>query len=175
MTSQSNAAMLQSQTRVGTKLTDDLPKIHAQHLVTAYLACPYASNFRDEAIFRHQVASMVAAQLMIQHPHYSVFSPISQSEAIAEYIPEEFNVYEFWIEKDLAMVRQCQELLVLPMHNYKSRGVQREVHLARDLKIPVKFVIINDASFVVDRRALEEDKFFQQFCQGTLTLEMPKR
>jgi hypothetical protein len=36
----------------------------------------------------------------------------------------------------------------------------------------VKFVIVNDATFVVDSSSLADDPFFQSFCQGTISIDL---
>ena len=132
------------------------------------MACPYSSEYEIESEFRMAAASMVAAKLT--QMDFAIFSPLSQSQSVLEFIEPSVATPDFWLERDLSIVRKCDTVLVLPMWGFdKSKGVAREVNLAHDLHIPVKFVIIQ-ADFVMPFEMLEQNEFYQIYSKGTVVL-----
>lgn len=105
-----------------------------------YLAIPYTYNAAES----FSVANVVAASLMQQG--YAVFSPISHSHVIAEYLPAHKFDFDFWTAQDLPILKQCDELWLVnvdPEHGHTlietSRGCQFEIAVAHELCKPIKY------------------------------------
>lgn len=121
-----------------------------------YLACPY-THFRPAVRkFRFQTANKVAAILFAQGE--MVFSPISHTHPIKEQCPQDLGNwiggFEVWESYDKAMLAiACGSLVVIAVPGWeKSRGVQGEMEIAKELDIPVSFVDGN--GLVCDRPRL---------------------
>lgn len=105
-----------------------------------YLAIPYSGL--SELSFA--IANEVTAELIMKGK--VVFSPISMSHLISDYLPkEQRNSSEFWLNADLPILRRCDELLVVKIGNKgqelidKSVGCQAEIQCAKENNIPVNY------------------------------------
>ncbi len=105
-----------------------------------YLCCPY--TFNAELSFK--IANEVAADLMSQG--YVVFSPVSQSHPIADYLDPELRYdQKFWMAQDLPMVAKCDELVAVLIGEHgdrllkESKGCTTEIIFADDNDIPIKY------------------------------------
>lgn len=106
-----------------------------------YLAIPYSGI--PELSFK--AANKVAAKLM--NEGHIVFSPISHTHPIADYIDESlrFNS-EYWMKQDLAFVDWCDEVrvVVIGENGYdlidKSKGVQFEMKHANETNKNIEFI-----------------------------------
>lgn len=103
-----------------------------------YLAIPYSFNPEDS--FR--IANEVAADLM--EMGHVVFSPISHSHPIAQYLPEECLLdYQFWMDQDLPILGKCDKMVLVCLGDNgeelisNSRGCQREIKFARENNIEI--------------------------------------
>lgn len=101
-----------------------------------YLAIPYTYD----TVKSFEIANRVAAKL-INHGHV-VFSPISHSHAIADYLEPKLRTdQEFWMRQDIPMLEKCSEVYLIYTGDYNliqnSKGVQQELARARELGIPV--------------------------------------
>ena len=91
-----------------------------------YLACPYSHENKFIMKLRYEYANMKAAQLM--RKGYVVFSPLSHSAAIAEYLPDYNHTWGgFWAKQDFPLIDWCDTLYILCLKGWKkSVGVQAE-------------------------------------------------
>jgi hypothetical protein len=102
-----------------------------------YLGCPYTNPDPDVQLQRVELASIVAARLMLNG--FSVYSPITHGHQVAQHIPQgEDTGHMFWMGQCLPMVAKASSLIVLPLAGWrKSHGLRDEMALARELKIPI--------------------------------------
>ena len=107
-----------------------------------YLASPYTSKDIRECYSREAKAT-VAAGLLIEKG-YSVFAPITQSHRIATLSSTiNSNDHDMWMECDLAILKHCQQVVVLAIPGYKeSKGVAEEVAFANENGIPVAYATL---------------------------------
>ena len=107
-------------------------------LTRIYLAGPY--SHKDERVrkFRAKMIDKKCAELINQG--YCVFSPISHSHTLVEFLPFESRDWDFWKKQDYTHLMTCQELHVfcLPGWN-KSRGVNDEIRWAVDAGMKIVF------------------------------------
>jgi len=106
-----------------------------------YLAIPY--SFNPEESFH--VANKVGAELMKQG--YVVFSPVSHSHPIADYLtPELRSDHEFWMSKDLPILRLGSKVIFIVIGDDglnlidDSKGCQDEKAEALKYNIPIEFL-----------------------------------
>lgn len=104
-----------------------------------YLAIPY--TFNSELSF--EIANRVSAVLMDKDT--VVFSPISHSHPIADYMDEGLRYsQEFWMNQDLTLLSLAKEmcLVVIGKNGEKlieeSKGCQSEIKFAQENNIPIK-------------------------------------
>lgn len=107
-----------------------------------YLATPYIHP--DPAIveLRFKQACVIAGKLMQQGK--IVFCPIAHTHPIAVVCPEmpQFD-YEYWLKFDQAFIGVSKKLLIVPLMGWKeSKGIAKEITIARELKIPVDIMSI---------------------------------
>lgn len=108
-----------------------------------YLAIPYSWNPE----FSYKAANIIASRLMAEG--CVVFSPISHSHAIANYLPEELRTDSmWWMKQDLAMMQNCTEICVVLFLDYdgiklikESTGVQNEIEFAEKLELNKTFYV----------------------------------
>lgn len=131
-----------------------------------YLACPYTHP--DETIRRDRVelASMVAAKLMLDGA--VVFSPITHGHAIAEHLPPATAAkHEFWMDQCLPFLAVAKELIILPMLGWRlSRGIADEFEAFRNRGLPT-FFIQGHASWKLDKI---QNKDLDQYGAGIITV-----
>jgi nucleoside 2-deoxyribosyltransferase len=105
-----------------------------------YLAIPYtwdpAKSF--------EIANKVSALLMQQG--YTVFSPISHSHPIADFLPENLRLdQQFWMYQDLPILSFCDEVWMVIIGDEgleliaNSRGCQSEIREAKLKNKPIKY------------------------------------
>lgn len=102
-----------------------------------YLACPYTDKSKARSWARTEIASQVAARLMTKDS--VVFSPITHGHHIADHLPPDLlHDHDFWMHQCLPFVTWAEAFAVLPLTGWReSRGVQKELALARSLNKPV--------------------------------------
>ena len=104
-----------------------------------YLACPYSNKHKYIERERFHKANIVAGKLMKKG--HVVFSPISHSVPIAEYLPNSNNDHNFWLEQDFAFLDWAEALYVLCLPGWKkSYGVQAEIKRAQSQNKPIHFI-----------------------------------
>lgn len=105
-----------------------------------YIACPFTSPSATVRAANFERANRFAAWAM--QKGYTVFSPISHSHPIAEYLPPELLLsFDFWMAMDKPLLRKCDCLWVYPPEAaLTSRGVAEEVREAMSCGIPVQYI-----------------------------------
>lgn len=105
-----------------------------------YIATPFSSPNPAIRATNFQRANRLAAYAMMQG--HTVFSPISHSVPIAEYLPPELLLdFDFWQAQDIPLLRLCEELWVCPPNAaLTSRGVAAEVKEAKRCGMPIRYV-----------------------------------
>lgn len=105
-----------------------------------YLAIPYTFN----AELSYNISNEVAAKLM--GDGHVVFSPISHSHAIADYMDESLRYsQEFWMAQDLPLIEWCDKVVCVVIGEFgyelidKSIGVQSELKEANKLNKQIEF------------------------------------
>lgn len=106
-----------------------------------YLASPYTHSNVHVREWRFREACRAAAALL--RAGVTVFSPIAHSHPIAHFgMP---TSWEFWSQVDREYLSRCDVLAVLTLPGWReSVGVQAEIRLARELGLPVVFVVPNE-------------------------------
>lgn len=105
-----------------------------------YIATPYSHSDPSIRAANFQRANKLAAWAM--QNGYCVFSPVSHSHPVAEYLPPELLLdFDFWMSADLPILRKCDALFVYPPDAaLTSRGVAREVEEAKACGIPIRYL-----------------------------------
>lgn len=102
-----------------------------------YLAAPYTHEDGLVRHFRVRQATACAAWLMAHG--IPVFSPLTHGHPISA--QTHAYAYEFWAAVNERLLAACDAVLVLDTRSTAaSRGVRREVELARKLGIPAQLV-----------------------------------
>lgn len=106
-----------------------------------YLAIPYTFN----PVKSFEIANKVTADLMSKGN--VVFSPISHSHPVADYLPDHLRTdSNWWMGQDLPMVDWADEVHVVCIGEYgcdlieDSKGVQMELEHAKQTRKPIKIV-----------------------------------
>lgn len=103
-----------------------------------YLASPYSHPDAKVREARFVAANRAAYRLMQRGE--VVFSPISHSHSI-EVESGVIGDHEFWARQDDAFQAQCRKVAVLIIDGWQeSRGVQREIQLAKENGMSVEFL-----------------------------------
>lgn len=126
----------------------------------AYLALPYTGaygpecpRYRRECSFR--IANAVAARLI--EGGEVVFSPISHSHPIADYMIEFALDCAFWMEYDERMMAMCDRLYVLRIKDWKkSNGVKHEIAWFQKRDMPVFLMQIDPDTGSLSREVLQK-------------------
>ena len=104
-----------------------------------YLCSPYSHPLPTEREHRYRTACRAAALLM-KHG-IVVFSPLSHSVPITEYIGEVEDDHNFWMSMDIPILYRCDEVLVLALNGWEqSKGVKRELVEAMWLRKPITLI-----------------------------------
>ena len=100
-----------------------------------YLASPYTHV--DAAVRESRFDEACLATSTLMRAGLSVYSPIVHSHPLVRYgLPIH---WEFWQAHDCEHLRRCDEVIVLTLDGWKvSRGVQAEIALAIQLKLPIR-------------------------------------
>jgi nucleoside 2-deoxyribosyltransferase len=106
-----------------------------------YLAIPYTYN--PERSFK--IANKICADLMSKG--HVVFSPISHSHPVADYLPNELRTdSNWWMGQDLPFVEWADEVHVICIGEYgcnlieDSKGVQMELAHAKEKGKPIQII-----------------------------------
>ena len=104
----------------------------------AYLASPYSHPSDHIRQYRFDKACEATASLLRQGRY--VYSPIVHGHTLTRHgIPSD---WAFWADFDEAMLSRCDELIVFMLDGWaESEGVQKEIEVARELGIPVKYLM----------------------------------
>lgn len=109
-----------------------------------YCATPFTHASATVRAANFERANRFAAYAMMQG--HTVFSPISHSVPVAEYLPERLLLdFDFWQAQDIPLLRLCDEVWICPSGAaLTSRGVAAEVAEAERLGITVRYVEESD-------------------------------
>lgn len=100
-----------------------------------YLACPYTHDSEPVREARVAVATAYAASMF----PIAVYSPITNGKALESEMG--LRSHEEWMAFCLPFVEASTSVTVLCLPEWEeSKGVQRELHWAEALKIPVRHV-----------------------------------
>jgi hypothetical protein len=116
-----------------------------------YLASPYTHAERWGEADRYDKVAR-ATSIMLQRG-WHVFSPIVHSHPLATQYgcPQDGD---FWMRVDSEYLRRCDELWVLRLPGWKeSKGVRRELELARELDIRVRSFFLSTIELMPDVNA----------------------
>jgi hypothetical protein len=107
-----------------------------------YLASPYSHPDPDVMHHRYELACAAAGVLM--KCGHKVFAPIAHSHRIGQLIGSSVD-HDFWLEQDFAILRHCDQMLVLLINGWKeSKGVQAEIEFCKARAIPVEYLFPQD-------------------------------
>ena len=101
-----------------------------------YLATPYTDPDTKVMRQRFELANRTAALLMKNG--MLIYSPISHSHPIAQYgLPLD---WEYWQHYDKEILSICDELIIILAPGWdRSKGVQAEMELAKELGIKISY------------------------------------
>ncbi len=122
-------------------LEEDLPQV-------VYLAAPYTADDQALEIARREAAKQAADELVRQGR--VIFSPLEYTQWM-----QERGVFppRGWYGFDLALLRNCRELLVLALPGWQSsHGVIIEVAAAKALGIPVSIITMEETGLSEETR-----------------------
>lgn len=112
-----------------------------------YLAAPYSvqlENGNKPSIedMKHRVKQVTQKAAEIMQQGYNIFSPLTHSDPIADYISEENRTsHDFWLKIDFDILKRCDEVWVYKLSCWdKSYGISQEIEFAENNDIPVKFI-----------------------------------
>ena len=105
-----------------------------------YLVCPYTHGNLAVEETRAHAASRAAAELMKRGE--VVFSPISHGHAIRSAADGDIGgTFDVWQRIDAEVLKVCSRVVVLMLEGWdRSRGVRREIVIAREYKIPIELL-----------------------------------
>lgn len=94
----------------------------------------------EEMKERTRLVTKKAADIMQQG--YNVFSPLTHSDPIADFISEENRVsHDFWLKIDFDIIKRCDELWVYKLPGWeRSYGINQEINFAKENDIPVFYL-----------------------------------
>ncbi len=102
-----------------------------------YVAAPYAHSQAEVREHRFRQACRAAAKLI--EANIVVFSPLSHSVPIAEFLDE--KPHEFWMHQDTAILDLCSELLIVGLDGWQqSAGVKEEMFFALKKNMPITLI-----------------------------------
>ncbi len=113
-----------------------------------YLASPYTYSGPNPIVnkkkeyYRYKAIQAITAKLM--NKGFVVFSPIVYGHNLAQdcKLPTDWNYWRTILE---TMIPRYDELWVVKMDDwYKSKGVEAEIHIAENNRIPVVYIEMND-------------------------------
>jgi len=104
-----------------------------------YLSTPYWHPDPQVRQKRFEIVSEIASYLIYFTKH-ALFSPISHGHAIFKDRDDLDPGIEYWEKYEKQIMPICSELIVVCIEGWKeSRGVKREIDLAKELGIPIRF------------------------------------
>ena len=110
-----------------------------------YLASPYSDPSHDVKVMRFEAVCRVAFNL-IKKTDNVFFVPIAMSHAIETEASDVKGLilslpHEKWMQQDLAILKRCDELMVVCLPGWKtSKGVTEEIAFAKEHNIPITYL-----------------------------------
>ena len=103
-----------------------------------YLASPY-THVSKEVMHRRFEKTLRMTSYLIKKG-YCIFSPIVYCHVMAGKYTIPTN-WEYWLNFNKIMLLKSNKLMVLTIRGWKqSRGVKKEIELARNNKIPIEYI-----------------------------------
>lgn len=105
-----------------------------------YLACPYSHH--NELVIRTRVERVTAMAAKLSIRGYNVFSPLTHSHYIAEYIRNHCD-HDFWLTRDLELIKTgiFEQCFVYCLPGWESSfGISVETKLFKELNIPIHYL-----------------------------------
>jgi hypothetical protein len=121
----------------------------------AYLALPYNGKFKENCPryrkeLSFQVANAVAARLI--EDGEVIYSPISHSHPISDYMVDLANDHDFWMAYNERMMSLCDRIYVLKIEGWRrSRGVRYEIGWFLNRDLPVFLMEIDSETGAISR------------------------
>jgi hypothetical protein len=104
-----------------------------------YLACPYSHPNPFVRRSRVEIATRVAATLMLRG--HVVYSPLTAQQELYKYLPDKELDWDFWRLHDFAYIAKSDILMVLQLMGWKeSTGISEQIKYARSIGLYVKFI-----------------------------------
>lgn len=104
-----------------------------------YLGCPYSHPDPAVKQARFETVTRVASRLVAAG--YHVYSPITHSHPMAE-MGELPGGWDFWEKYDRIFLEMSKSMFVLKLEGWEeSTGLQAEIKIARELGIPVEYIV----------------------------------
>lgn len=113
-----------------------------------YVASPYSivggTNTRKDPVLEkrfQQVTRFIASMMMTYGDKLVFYGPVTHSHSIAQYMPDEYNTHNFWVEgQDRSHLEHSDQLWVFKMDGWdQSKGVTTEIQIARELSLPIYY------------------------------------
>lgn len=107
-----------------------------------FVSSPYSSKKRTDVLYRYGVAAKYTANLVAEGK--IAFSPIVYGHELLKYA-EMPSDWPFWKNFCEVFIQKSEEVHVLMMPGWeKSAGVQAEISYAKELNLPIKFIVHNE-------------------------------
>jgi len=108
-----------------------------------YIAAPYAHP--EKSVREHRFRTACRAAALLMQAGVVVFSPLSHSVPISEFLEDDFlkemTLHEFWMRQDLFLLDRCDELLILGLRDWEqSEGVREELFFALGKNKPITLI-----------------------------------
>ena len=103
-----------------------------------YLASPY--THASKKVVYERFAKVLRTTAYLIKKGYFVFSPIVYGHVLSGRYKMPTD-WKYWLELDEKFISRCDKLMVLKLKGWqKSRGVQAEIKIAKQHKIPVRYI-----------------------------------
>jgi hypothetical protein len=105
-------------------------------MIDIYLACPYCHE--DPAVKNQRVNAATYEAAKLIKAGFTVFNPIGHAHKINSVFPD---ITIDWLKFDLVILAICRYLYVLALPGWsESKGVQREITLAKELGKEIRYI-----------------------------------
>lgn len=110
-----------------------------------FIAIPTSGTVRDGALTERFLKFF--ANLHRAYPEKAFLCPMIQDYAILKYLPDVDATWDAWGDHCARLIQACDAVWVPKFDGWmESVGVQAEIGIAQELKIPVSYIIMNNES-----------------------------
>ena len=107
-----------------------------------FVAIPTSGTVKDGALTERFLKFL--AGLHRAYPEKAFLCPMVQDYAILKYLPEFGANWDAWGQHCARLIKACDAVWVPKFDGWmESTGVQAEIKIAQDLKIPISYIILN--------------------------------